>query len=348
MTIPTPPPSTRLDDGLRHRLRQLSTRFNGPRAGAFHRALGFDYGVLMLTIGAMTALSFGPAFWLLLPLAWLIIAARQHAILVLLHDATHGLAHPRRGWNEVIGELACGAPMFVTMSKYRKDHLAHHRELNSAADPDWVRKLGSTAEARFWQFPLSTSASRFLLWSWFGSVCYLLRSFTHLSAGTTAGGEAAVATSPGYIRPLRTGLYLGLAGALTVFGGWLLFLLLWVAPVLLVLPLIMRIRSIAEHFALPNEQPLNASRNVVCGPLEAFLLAPHNVNLHLDHHLLPGVSFTELPALHRSLQEAPGYAAAAHQNDGYFLGARTLLHDMLGRESTTRKQPSKLGRSVPA
>lgn len=327
MTTATVPPSKDLDRDLRQALKRLGARFNGARPGAFHSALAFDYAVLIGTIAIMATLAWQPGFWVLLPLAWVIIAARQHAVLVLLHDATHGLAHPHRPWNELIGELACGAPMFVTMNKYRADHLAHHRELNSDADPDWVRKLERPAEARYWQFPIRTGVVRFLLWSWAGSVRYLLRSFTHLSAGTAV---QTASPAPAYIGRLRLMLYLGVAVALTLSGGWALFLLLWVAPVLLVLPLIMRIRSIAEHFALPNEHPLNASRNIHCGPLEAFLLAPHNVNLHLDHHLLAAVSFAELPGVHQALSAEPAYAGKAHSNDGYFLGQQSLLQDMLG------------------
>jgi len=59
----------------------------------------------------------------------------------------------------------------------------------------------------------------------------------------------------------------------------------------LVLPLIMRIRSIAEHFALRHDHPLRQTRTVRAGRLERLLIAPHYIGLHIDHHLAASVPF---------------------------------------------------------
>ena len=329
----TSPPAVPTE--LRKQLLAIAQPLTGPRPVAFAAALAGDYLLLAVVIGAMVSLAWQPAFWLLLPLAWLVIAARQHAILVLMHDATHGLAARNRTINEIVGELLCGAPMLVTMSKYRIDHLQHHRTVNGPEDPDWRRKLDDDAEAAYWMFPRQESALRFIGWSWLGSVRYLLRSFTHLSksAPATAAADSPQDASPlpRRIQRARQVLYLSLAIGLTWFGGWALFLLLWLAPILLVLPLIMRIRSIAEHFAVPNDTQLDATRTIRCGWLEAFLLAPHQVNYHLDHHLQAAVSFAELPTLHQRFLEVTDYREQAWLNDGYFVGRHTLRDDRLGR-----------------
>lgn len=332
-----------LDPELRTALRTLAQEHQGARPRAFLRALGVDYLIVGGLLWGLASIAWTPLFWALLVPGWLLIAARQHALLVLLHDATHGLAHPHRFTNELIGELLCGAPMLVTMSTYRRDHLAHHRSLNSAEDPDWVRKQGTVDERRYWAFPTARGPLSFLAWSWSGSVRYLLRSFTHLSA-SRGSQQSPTSIEPvpetgteRWVRRLRTGGYLTLALALTWAGGWGLFVLLWLAPILFLLPMLMRIRSIAEHFALPDNTQLNASRNIHCGPLEAFLLAPHNVNLHLDHHLAAAVSFHELPRLHQAFATEPAYVAQAYENDGYFFGRHTLLDNMLGRQGERRR-----------
>ena len=323
-----PPP---LDAQTKKVLLAAAKPLQGPRPLAFALALAGDYLLLALVIAGMVSLAWQPAFWLLLPVAWIIIAARQHAVLVLMHDATHGLASNKRWLNEVIGEWFCGAPMLVTMSKYRIDHLQHHRAVNGPDDPDWIRKLDADDEAAYWMFPRREHAFRFLAWSWAGSVRYLLRSFSHLSQSAPKTNEANQPDAlQRVIKRGRQGLYLALALSLTWFGGWALFALLWLAPILLVLPMIMRLRSIAEHFAVPNDHALNATRTIRCGWLEAFLLAPHQVNYHLDHHLQASVSFAELPKLHQQFAEVPGYQGKAWINDGYFFGKQTLLDDMLG------------------
>lgn len=162
-------------------INALRDELKGPRPGPLLIAMLFDYAVLAVAIVGMLLLQGSAWFWLLLPLAWVVIAARQHALLVLMHEATHSLAHRTRWINELWGEVLLGAPMLVSMRKYRNDHLAHHRHANTDADPDWVRKLGTAAEARYWQFPVQGNGLGFLARSWVGSIAYLLRSFTHLS-----------------------------------------------------------------------------------------------------------------------------------------------------------------------
>lgn len=220
--------------------------------------------------------------------------------------------------------------MLVSMRKYRQDHLAHHRYANTDDDPDWVRKLGTESEARYWQFPVGGNGLGFLARSWVRSIQYLLRSFTHLSGSKkNSGSQSPTDPLSQWIGRLRIGFYLTVAVLLSVFGGWWAFALLWLAPILLVLPIIMRLRSIAEHFALPYRNELSGTRTIVCGALERFLFGPHRINYHLEHHLLASVSFSQLPALHEALMQQPAYRQQAHVNDGYLLGAASLRLDML-------------------
>ncbi len=312
-------------------LTPIREAHRGPRPAALLRAMLFDYGVLAGTIGAMITLAFGPWFWALLPIAWIIIAARQHALLVLLHEATHSLAHPVRWVNEVWGELL-GAPMLVSMRKYRQDHLAHHHHANTEQDPDWVRKLGTPEEAAYWQFPVAGNGFSFLLRSWARSIGYLVRSFTHLAGVKKEAGPTTAALGSEQLErrigQARLLFYGTVVATLSITGSWGAFVLLWLMPMLLVLPIIMRLRSIAEHFALPRDTVLNSTRSILCGPLERFLFAPHNINYHLEHHLIASVSFTELPAVHAALMQQPAYAAGAALNDSYLWGPGSLRADM--------------------
>ena len=112
-------------------------------------------------------------------------------------------------------------------------------------------------------------------------------------------------------------IYYSLASVVIISTGiWPQVALLWYLPAFTILPVILRIRSIAEHFGVEGTHELNTSRNYLCGFWEKSLLAPHNVGYHLDHHLFPSVPFYNLPVLHRVLLEDHEYVASAHLNEG--------------------------------
>src|SRR5262245_26434810 len=79
------------------------------------------------------------------------IGARQHGLLVLAHEAAHWRLFRRRLLNDWVGELLLAWPfVLLTMQAYRRNHLPHHRHINTDQDPDWIRK--QTAE---WRFPMT-------------------------------------------------------------------------------------------------------------------------------------------------------------------------------------------------
>jgi len=89
-------------------------------------------------------------FWspLMYLLAIAIIGARQHALLILMHDGVHYRLFRNRRLNDCVSELLAW-PHLVAARSYRKNHIAHHRYLNSEKDPDWKRRQGDPA----WVFP---------------------------------------------------------------------------------------------------------------------------------------------------------------------------------------------------
>ena len=83
-----------------------------------------------LVIGAATAM--GLVWPFTIPLAVMIIGARQLGLGIIQHDAAHGCLHPDRKVNDFIGEwLATGG-----VERYRKYHLQHHKFAQQAEDPD--------------------------------------------------------------------------------------------------------------------------------------------------------------------------------------------------------------------
>ena len=91
---------------------------------------------------------------------------------------------------------------------------------------------------------------------------------------------------------------------LTAFGHPEVFLLLWVLPHLTSYQLVLRIRSISEHAVVEDEaNDLKNTRTTLASWWVRFLMAPHNVNYHLEHHLFIYVPQYNLPKLHRMLTD---------------------------------------------
>src|SRR5262249_12624414 len=103
---------------------------------------------------------------------------------------------------------------------------------------------------------------------------------------------------------------------------------LWLLPYLLLLPPILRVRAVAEHGGKQASPDRRRSSRTTRAPLSpiAWLLAPHHVGLHVEHHLAPWVPHYRLPAVHRQLRAA-GWLTDADVNRGYVPLFRWLAAD---------------------
>jgi fatty acid desaturase len=77
---------------------------------------------------------------------------------------------------------------------------------------------------------------------------------------------------------------------------------LWVLPLITVVQAILRLRAIAEHGATTDfSSPLTAARTNLAPAWLEWLIFPHQVNYHIEHHLYASVPHYHLPRLHREL-----------------------------------------------
>ena len=105
-----------------------------------------------------------------------------------------------------------------------------------------------------------------------------------------------------------------LFGVLAALGhAWLYGV--WVLAYITPFPLLVRIRSIAEHGMLERVPDMfRNTRSTRAGILMRLLVAPCHVNYHLEHHAMASVPYYRLPRLHRLMRErnavppSPGYA----------------------------------------
>ena len=236
------------------------------------------------------------------------IGARQHALLILMHDGTHYRLYRNRHVNDWMTELLLAWPHLVTMRSYRENHLAHHNYVNTERDPDWLRKKDNPE----WHFPQSPRS----LLSIFvrdlvgiGGI-NLIRLASSLSSAARMPGKA-------FVR-MRLAFYVTVIGVLIGAGCGQALILYWIIPFFTWLVLIMRIRSIAEHFAIDDKAgAYRQTRTTYAGLLARLFVAPKNVNYHIEHHFFPSVPFFRLPQLHALLMSNEDFARAAHITQSY-------------------------------
>jgi fatty acid desaturase len=242
--------------------------------------------------------------------AWMVIGARQLGLAILMHDAAHGLLLANRRVNDWAGAWLCANPVGASLALYRPYHLTHHRRTQQADDPD----LQLSAP-----FPITRRS----LWR------KTVRDLTGQTAYQRRGGQIARAMGPATL-PLAVrfsnllrnerGFFVSNAVLwlmLAATGYWWLYPLLWLLPLATWYQFISRVRNIAEHAVVPDDDdPLRNTRTTRAGFLERALLAPYWVNFHLEHHLFVFVPCWRLPAAQRTLL-AKGYGPKMELRSGY-------------------------------
>lgn len=306
---------TRRHLGSSINVRELSelSPWRGPATVAF------EWVLIVATV--IVAVHWSP--WYTYPLSVAVIGSRQHALLVLMHEAAHYRLSSIRRVNEWVGDFLAAWPFFVTMARYRSKHLAHHRCTGTITDPNWVSHRGDSA----WNFPMArhrfawSLASTALLLD-FAATVDLLRRVNEVDDryASAAASQPADAHSPRDWRSVvRPAIYIAVTAAIIFSGVWLALLLFWVIPMATYLRVVMRIRAVAEHYGIDPETPQwPATRSTRVGILGRIFLLPRNIHFHVEHHLFPSVPYYRLPALSEAIRETdPITASEIHETRGF-------------------------------
>jgi fatty acid desaturase len=272
--------------------------------------------ILLIAVIFVAATDWTP--WIVIP-AVTIIAIQQHALFVLAHEAAHYRLFSHRGWNDAAGR-AIGSSAGISMCAYRVIHRLHHNHLYGPQDPDIALHGGYPRGKAYLLKKLATDLCGLTAWKTF-------RYFFGVPAANASTNEAQRPlddTSPSLRRAAlndRWGVLscqIATPLAILALGGGealLRYLVLWVLPAVTGLQAILRLRAIAEHGA-PGETdtPLTAARTNFGNALTRFILFPHHVNYHIEHHLFPAVPHYQLPALHAELETRGLLAGAEVRN----------------------------------
>jgi fatty acid desaturase len=282
-------------------------------------AIACDWAVV---VGCFAAVARWPH-----PLVWLgaalVVASRQHALLILMHEAVHYRFLKSHALADRISDLFMARPLFISTAGFRANHLPHHWYTHTDRDPDWMRKL----DAPEYDFPqplraLLRTLVRDLLG---GGLVDMVNAVVILRRGAQATAEREAARGQAATPWGMLGYYAVLAAGITLAGLWGRVLLLWIVPSVTLLPFLMRLRNVCEHFGLEGDHELNLSRNYPGSFWERFFIVPHNFGYHLDHHLYPSVPYYNLRRLNRELATHPVYRAEARLVPSIFPGVMREL-----------------------
>ena len=289
------------DDYRRALPAELVRRLTRRSAWRATAAVLHDFAVIALA--AIAALAYWPNV-LVTFLAILVIGTRQHALFVIAHDAAHYLLYERRWLNDAVGR-ACAMLQGLSMCTYRVIHRMHHNNLYGALDPDTALHGGYPRGKGYLIRKLLKDLTGLTAWK---TYAYFLGGAPALNTQTNVALRPLDDTSQKLRREARADrnavifFHLAALGLFSWSGYLLQYLVLWVVPLVTVVQAILRLRAIAEHGATTDfSSPLTAARTNLAPAWVEWLIFPHQVNYHVEHHLYASVPHYRLRELHREM-----------------------------------------------
>ncbi len=226
--------------------------------------------------------------------AVVVIGGRQLGLAILMHDAAHRALFKNTRLNDTLGAFLCGWPVGASLTLYRPYHLSHHRHTQQSEDPDLVLSA---------PFPITRQSFwRKMRRDMLGVTGYQRRmAFFRAEMGDDRSRWRRIQNLfQAEKHFLLTNLTI--LGILAAAGVWWAYFVLWLLPLLTWYQVISRIRNIAEHAVVANnDDRLRNTRTTLASWGMRMVLAPYWVNYHLEHHLFVFTPCWKLPAAHRML-----------------------------------------------
>lgn len=261
-----------------------------------------------LGIAVAIALAVWADAWPVTVAAVVFVGARQHALLIIAHDASHFRLFPHRKLNDWLGNVLLAWPMFVSVQGFRHFHGDHHRFLGGVGDGNrvlWGTHHPDGALVPEWTYPKTPVQ----LGAKILRRAALPTGLFWIGRGLVGGFMFGATPLEHVVRVMSWG---AVFAALTWGSAWPAFLLYWVLPYCTWHVAIQYVRLVCEHSAVGSDDPRYAhTRSTLPGPIGRLLVLPRNIGYHLAHHWYPSVPFYRLPELHALLWERPGFRAHA-------------------------------------
>ena len=240
------------------------------------------------------------AWYVWLPVAYVVGATIDHALWVLIHDSCHNLVFGWRAGNRLVALLANLPFVFPSAMSFWKYHLLHHGHLNEV---DFDTDVPGPTESKV----VGGSSLRKTLWlAAFALVVGTIRP-RRLSKISFLDGWTAVNFAT------QAGLVIGLVA----LSGWDPVKYLAVSALLAVGLHPLGARWIQEHYVFAPGQETYS----YYGPLNAVAF---NIGYHNEHHDLMTIPWSRLPRVRAT---APEFYDHLHAHRSLTRLLVTFLHD---------------------
>lgn len=249
-----------------------------------------------------------PYWFVYLPVA-IVLGSRQLGLAVLMHECAHNSFFSHKGLNHWVGKWLCGAPLLIELDGYRRYHLEHHRLSGTDKDPDYpnyklypVSKLSMARKLVRDIVGITGIRNLIGLCMMYGETSAFDLSYKPKKDKEKIGTGVILKNIVKNMLPYFVVHGILISGLILLGAGELYWL--WLVTFLTVFSVLLRIRNAAEHAAVPDLLNADArmhTRTTIPPWWQAFILAPHGANYHLEHHLLPSVPAYNLPDFHQLL-----------------------------------------------
>ncbi|MDP1745520.1 MAG: fatty acid desaturase family protein [Bacteroidota bacterium] len=254
-------------------------------------------------------------------IAMFIIGGKQLACAILMHDCAHRSMFNSKWANTFFGNWLAGYPILHDVERYRPYHIEHHVKTGTDDDPDLSLTKGyPTTIISFIRKVIRDliGASGIK-----GHIAVLVMHYGYIKY-ELGGRIIKTDQQGGFIKGITTfvenmagpvAVNFMIFGILWLFGEPWLYLL-WIGSLLTTYNFSLRIRSIAEHSAVPDRlDDYKNTRTIYSNFFEKILFAPHHVNYHAEHHLLMTVPSYNFPAMHHLIKERGFYQKGLLKNN---------------------------------
>jgi len=276
-------------------------------------AVGSTWTVIVMTFGTVAySWEYLPTWGkvLMCALALAILAGRQLALAILMHDASHHSLFKTKWLNTHLTDWLCARPIWNDVSKYRPYHLKHHAKTSQPDDPDLglVKNFPITQSSLFRKFFRDLngqSGLKFLAGRVLMDLELLEWSVSNDPKPIPRGDRSNLELAKNLLKN-SSGMLISNAAIFSALwaSGHPKLYLLWPLAYITPFPLFIRIRAMAEHAGLEtSHSALSNTRTTRAGWLARALVAPIHVNYHIEHHLMASVPHQKLGRMHQMLRE---------------------------------------------
>lgn len=256
--------------------------------------IAFDW-LVILSVIALTQSYF---HWALYIVAVMVIANRQHGLLILMHDSSHFRYSRNKALNDFLGELLTAWPLFIRMRAYRERHLAHHQHSNTLQDPDFRPERYPRFRGAIIKMLVKDALAL--------NTLEQFKEITRLKVHTS-----------GLYKTLRALFYVTAIATITYFNAWTVVFMYWIVPAFTWLKVCLRMRSIADHTGLQHNEAPYDTRTIVPTLFDRIFFAPHSSSYHFGHHMYAAVPCYNLKKLHALIMHAD-VDRRVHVTPGFF------------------------------